>query len=163
MGYCTNCGKKIGDNAAFCPYCGKSVAVSQDTNQCFVCGAQLKAGQLFCTNCGTSCRQSERKQPEKTARTLTVARKAQLICAGVSYKVSVDGVDFGKIGVGKSFTTTVFSDTVRVEIRCTTVLMTGIRLSMLLKISENARVDFELEYGGPISATVSGAQILQQG
>ncbi len=141
---------------------------------CSMCGSQIPEGGRFCGNCGAPVAQQPaapapqfdgyQPQPAQViAKTLTVARKSQFICAATGYKVLVDGVDLGNVGVGKSISTRVFSDTVRVEIQCTTILMKGIRLWMLLRITGIPRVDFELQYGGAISATVSGADILDQG
>lgn len=141
---------------------------------CSMCGAQIPEGGRFCGNCGAPAAQAPAppapppqpggyQAPVVTAKTLTIARKSQFICAGTGYKVLVDGVDLGNIGVGKSINTRVFTETVRVEIQCTTILMKGIRLWMLLRVTGIPRVDFELQYGGAISATVSGAEILDQG
>ena len=116
---------------------------------CSMCGAQIPEGGRFCGNCGAPAAQAPAppapppqpggyQAPVVTAKTLTIARKSQFICAGTGYKV-------------------------RVEIQCTTILMKGIRLWMLLRVTGIPRVDFELQYGGAISATVSGAEILDQG
>lgn len=133
---------------------------------CSMCGAQIPDYGRFCGSCGAPVAQTSVPPPPAApamiAKTLTIARKSQFICAGAGYKVLVDGVDLGNIGVGKSISTRVFSETVRVEIQCTTILMKGIRLRMVLRVTGTPRVDFELQYGGAISATVSGADILEQ-
>lgn len=135
---------------------------------CAKCGSPLAEGGRFCGSCGAPVERGmpepdRYQKPQFAAKTLTVARKSQFICCGTGYAVSVDGVDLGNVGVGKSITTRVFSETVRVEIRCTTVLMKKIKLWMLLRVTGTPRVDFELQYGGAISATVTGAEIVDQG
>lgn len=159
---CGKCGSNIPEGAVFCPYCGNKSTVPQNIKYCPMCGAALNNGQIFCSNCGTACGHGGGQQTNSIARTLIISRKAQFVCSLTSYKVFVDGIDLGNIGVGKSLFANISADTVRVEIKCTTVLMTGIRLFMLLKVTQNPKVEFELQYGGAISATVSGAEILQQ-
>lgn len=163
MGYCSKCGKDVNDGDTFCSYCGSKIETFKNVQVCTLCGAELKNGQLFCSSCGTAVCQGGHPTQPVTARTLTVSRKTQFVCCAVGYKVCVDGVELGNIGVGKSVSTNISSDTVRVEIKCTTVLMTGIRLWMMLKVTQNAVIEFELQYGGAISARITGAEILDQG
>lgn len=134
---------------------------------CSTCGAQIPDYGLFCGSCGAPAARTSVPPPPAApamiAKTLTIARKSQYVCSAVGYKALVDGVDLGNIGAGKSISTRVFSETVRVEIQCTGLLMKNIRLRMLLRVTGTPRVDFELKSSGAISATVSGADILEQG
>lgn len=64
--------------------------------------------------------------------------------------------------MGNSVAAYVTTDTVRVEIRCTTVLMKGIKLVLELRLGESPVVTFKLLYGGAIQATVTGAEVLSE-
>ena len=65
MPYCTNCGRKLGDDFEFCPDCGQRVhpdvsrapfqnnQFSEDAIICNRCGASMPADALYCLNCGS--------------------------------------------------------------------------------------------------------------
>lgn len=121
---------------------------------------------VFCTGCGMKLPSGD-SQPfslinmvQEVAHTIVIFRASQLVCAACTYKVFVNGQDLGLVGVGKSVSMQVFSDTVTVDICCTTVMMSGHQLHATLKLLQNPRVNFKLEYGGAINATVDGAEIL---
>lgn len=135
---------------------------------CSQCGSRVEDSAIFCSNCGVQIAhvgKSHHDIPTKSGfafpMNFTVSRENQFICAATAYKVIINGQDLGKIGVGKTLSTTIHSEDVSVEIRCATMLMTGIHASFQLKvISSNPSVAFKLRYGGPIDATVHGAQII---
>ncbi|MCH5248961.1 MAG: zinc ribbon domain-containing protein [Lachnospiraceae bacterium] len=128
---------------------------------CTNCGNQINDGILFCTNCGIKIVMAPNEEPQ-IMRTLTITRKMQFVACAIKYNVYVDDVDLGNIGVGKYLYANVNSDTVRVEIK-TTNTKPEKRLWMLLKISQNTRIDFEPQIGGGVTAYISGAKILEQG
>lgn len=49
--FCNKCGKKIDNNAAFCPACGTKVAVPK-INKCPKCGHEQEEDSQFCKYCG---------------------------------------------------------------------------------------------------------------
>lgn len=140
---------------------------------CSYCGQKLPDDVLFCTSCGMKLPSAssqtsspinmvQRGNISVAAHTIVVSRAVQFICAGCTYKVFVNGQNLGHVGVGKSVSMQFFSDAVDVDICCTTVWMSGCQLHLTLKPLQNPRVDFKLEYGGSIHATVGGAEILAQ-
>ena len=51
--FCTNCGFRMEDNAAFCTRCGRPMAQAQPQQQlCPYCGRALIKNDRFCTGCG---------------------------------------------------------------------------------------------------------------
>lgn len=139
MAFCKNCGTPLPPDGLFCPTCG----VRND---------QISAGA------GT-----DHQYAAAAAHTLVISRASQFVCAAVSYEVYINGAVLGKVPVGQSISTRIFSNTVRVEIRCTTMLMKHIKLWMVLRPERNPRLEFSLQYGGAIKASVSGAEILEHG
>lgn len=135
---------------------------------CGQCGSKVEDGALFCGQCGTRIEHTEIVHHSSAAESglsfpmnFTVSRESQFICSATAYKVTINGQELGKIGVGNTLSTTIHSENVSVEIRCATVLMTGIHASFQLKVtSSNPGITFKLRYGGPIDATVHGAQII---
>lgn len=51
MKNCSNCGKQIEGDFAFCPYCGEKI---ENQKKCAVCGTVLNGDYLFCPVCGSS-------------------------------------------------------------------------------------------------------------
>ena len=138
MPFCTQCGKKVQDSAIFCSNCGTKLAPIEKPQQIVSDHAELSFPMDF-----------------------TVSREKQFVCAGTSYKVIINGQNLGNIGVGKAKSASIYSEDVSVEIRCTTILMTGIHASFQLKvIRNNPGVTFKLRNGGPIDAKVHGAEII---
>lgn len=138
MPFCSQCGSKVEETAIFCSNCGAKIANIEKSHHDF----PTKPGLSFPMN-------------------FTVSRESQFICAGTAYKVIINGQDLGKIGVGKTISTTIYTEDVSVEIRCATILMKGIHASFQLKVNKNnPGVTFKLRNGGPIDATVHGAQIV---
>lgn len=135
---------------------------------CSQCGSKVEDYAIFCSNCGSKITNIEKAHNDRSTKstlsfpmTFTVSRESQFTCSGTGYKVIINGQDLGKIGVGKTLATTINSEDVSIEIRCTAMLMTGIHATFQLKVtSSNPSVTFKLRYGGPIDATVHGAQIL---
>lgn len=160
---CKNCGEMMLEGARFCGKCGTR-ADEPIKNYCPNCGAPTADGMLFCNQCGARLSAGINPAPEKpkVGRTLTIRRDRQYMCCATGYKVVVSGNDLGNVGVGNSVAAYVTIDTVRVEIRCTTVLMKGIKLVLELRLGENPVVTFKLLYGGAIQATVTGAEVLSE-
>lgn len=50
--YCTNCGFRLEDSAAFCTNCGQPVLQAQAQQMCPYCGCALNYNNRFCTGCG---------------------------------------------------------------------------------------------------------------
>ena len=128
---------------------------------CANCGASLSDDDLFCGKCGKPVRKSS-SSGNDTSYSLTISRAKQFICALCSYEVFVNGESVGRIPVGKTITVRVFSEEVRVEIKCVTLMMTRFKLNMKLKLKQNARIDFHLKYPGSIEAAVTGAEVLER-
>ena len=52
-GFCTSCGKELGNDVAFCSSCGKSNPVYREDIFCKKCGESLTIEDVFCFSCGT--------------------------------------------------------------------------------------------------------------
>lgn len=62
--YCKNCGQKIPENAAFCPFCGTPHAQPQQPITCAACGQPVPLGAASCPYCGTPLLHSEQSQEQ---------------------------------------------------------------------------------------------------
>lgn len=171
------------EGSIFCGKCGTAVNAPLKTI-CPKCKSEVADGFFFCNRCGEklsspSVRNVEpliqvlRKRIENAGpapasggycapKTLTVFRESQFVCAACTYNVMVNGNALGRVSGGNSITATVTSDTATVEIFCTTVMMTNHKLRLVLRLGQNPRITFKLQYGGAINATVHDADILQQ-
>jgi DNA-directed RNA polymerase subunit RPC12/RpoP len=132
---CPHCGKKITKISIFCGHCGAAVKDSGGSGGITVPAAPSK---------------------------IVIKRESQFVCMAVSYKVLVNGRDYGNIGQGESIIASLTTDTALVEIHCTTVLMTNNKLTMKLRLENNPRINFKVQYGGQIIPTVLGARVLEK-
>jgi ribosomal protein L40E len=55
--FCTNCGNKLPEGAAFCSGCGTKIRASAP-GVCTACGAKLPEGAAFCSDCGAKIQAS---------------------------------------------------------------------------------------------------------
>lgn len=165
---CAHCGKKIAANAPFCGYCGQANpgigggAGKPDERVksqiiCGHCGKRILENSGFCGYCGSPAKPSEAKRSP-----MVITRDSQLVCMAVQYKVVVNGIDYGKINVGQSKTVPSETPVATVEILCTTVMMANNRIRMKLKLGNNPRINFKVQYGGRIMPVVQGAEILEK-
>ncbi|MHB1294451.1 MAG: zinc ribbon domain-containing protein [Anaerolineae bacterium] len=49
---CPSCGKVVGEDSTFCPYCGTALPKREEKQFCEQCGAGLRTGAQFCSRCG---------------------------------------------------------------------------------------------------------------
>lgn len=163
---CKKCGRKNPVYAKFCGYCGNIHGNEKDKGRephvesevfCGFCGKKIPARSEFCGYCGKGRKNAE---PAK-GTTLTITRETQFICAACPYKVIVDGVDYGAVGVGQSKVVSSSSEIVTVEILCTMLMMSQHKVKMKLKLGSNPKIVFKLLYGGSIVPSVHGAEILE--
>ena len=61
---CNNCGKKVPNDASFCPYCGGKI---EKEVICTGCGTKLPADFRFCMKCGKAVIESEEKETKVEA------------------------------------------------------------------------------------------------
>ncbi|NLV70285.1 MAG: zinc ribbon domain-containing protein, partial [Clostridiales bacterium] len=61
--FCTNCGNKLPEGAAFCSSCGVKIQASAP-GVCKACGAELPEGAEFCIGCGTAVNPATPEQME---------------------------------------------------------------------------------------------------
>ena len=130
---------------------------------CANCGSVVSDGDSFCGKCGRPIHKVLGNNSGASSYNLVISREKQFICAMNVYEVYINGESIGRIPVGKSIEVRLFSDEVRVEIKCITFLLTRFKLYMRLKLKENARIDFHLRYPGSIDAAVTGAEVLEEG
>ena len=70
---CRNCGKEIGTDERYCPFCGAEQTVRRREKYCSKCGHKLLDGEQFCPFCGTDQKAAEypvqniRNRKEQTA------------------------------------------------------------------------------------------------
>lgn len=128
---------------------------------CNQCGTELPEGSKFCGVCGASVQSGGESADTGVVHTLVISRASQFVCALTSYEAYIDGSVLGNIPVGQSIAARVFSDVVKVEIKCTTIMMKRFKVGFLLRLHQNPRVDFKLNYPGTIIYNVSGADILE--
>lgn len=173
---CSECGKKIPVTAAFCGYCGNKdmntggVVIEhkppiQTEIFCSQCGKKIPVSAEFCGYCGATVKKLSGivKNSGAAAKSMIIiARDSQFVCMAVQYKVFINGIDYGNIGVGKSKVVTLYEQIATVEIICTTVMMTNNKLKMRLKLRKSSRIDFKVENGGQIIPRVQGAEILEE-
>ena len=95
---------------------------------------------------------------DQELRTLTVVRSSQFVNCGAGYDVLVDGVKVGKIKNGGTLTTQIPQET-EIHIRCSSMKSQAVALQ--IRAGDSPRIDFTTVYGGGISATVTGAQVLE--
>ena len=165
---CTNCGATLPNDTLFCNKCGMRVISKKDTSTskvCKTCGALLSAKAEFCGACGTAV---EDVSPtvavsSETAQTFVISRASQFFYTLSIYDVYIDGFLLGRIPSGQSVALRVFSNTVKVEIKCPLLFMKRYNLWAKLKLIHNPRLEFSLIKQGEITINVSGAEILEQG
>jgi molecular chaperone DnaK (HSP70) len=171
---CIHCGKKIAVTDPFCGYCGRrndrSIEAAKQPDKpaqaeifCGHCGKKIPQDSIFCGYCGNSPTQERAvMQTELPKQTLiTIARESQYICAACSYKVVVNGIDYGKIPVGQTKIVPSTTKIATVEILCTTILMTNHRVRLKLKLGKNPRINFKLQYGGAIEYFIRDAELIE--
>lgn len=173
---CTRCGKKIPITAKFCGYCGNQdmntggAVKEQETmvkteKFCIHCGKKIPLSAEFCGYCGGTVKKAggtEKDSGDAAQSLIIIARDSQFICMAVTYKVIVNGIDYGNIAVGQSKVIKAFDKIATVEIVCTTIMMTSKKLKMKLKLGNSPRIDFKVEYGGGIVPRVQGAEVLEK-
>lgn len=93
MPYCKECGNKIDDSANFCPYCGSTVHLTDNSYtqrkqeyvgkvyKCPNCGQELKSFEVECPSCGYEIRGAR-----ATSSVQELARRIQQIEAGREYE-----------------------------------------------------------------------------
>lgn len=157
---CTKCGTQIKDNTSFCGHCGETTSAQA----CSKCGGVLPEGMFFCPSCGakvgTVATEKVDAPSAQNNRTLIISRDSQFVCAGCTYKIIVNGNDFGNIAPGIVRTVYIATPISDVEIICTTFMMTRHKVRLKLRLGNSPHVRFKLEYGGRIIPFVSGAEIL---
>lgn len=81
---CKNCGKGIGTDARFCPYCGEPVPVVEpepaSSRVCSACGAALADEAAFCAVCGQPAAPVEPAAPAQPETPAQPEAPAQLVC-----------------------------------------------------------------------------------
>lgn len=174
---CSKCGKQILSSAVFCGYCGNREVGAGDTVKvpepkaqeemiyCPNCGGKISAASKFCRHCGGAVKNSGGSGgttlPDAPTK-IVIKRESQFVCMAVSYKVFVNGVDYGTIAAGETIVASSKIPVVTVEIFCTTIMMTNHRIKMKLRLEKDPLISFKLQYGGQIIPTVTGAKILEQ-
>ncbi|MBQ6972900.1 MAG: zinc ribbon domain-containing protein [Synergistaceae bacterium] len=129
---------------------------------CANCGSYISEGDKFCGTCGKPAPIITPDNSDEPRHILVVSRAKQFICALSAYEVYINGELAGRIPVGGTVATRVFSDEVRVSIKCVTFMLTKYQLHMKLLLKQNPRVDFHLKYPGAIEAAVTGAEVLEE-
>ncbi len=179
---CNVCQSEISDQSSFCCNCGARVT-SVKLNKCPDCNAEIEDGLMFCSNCGLRLHKvtskiepnieakiESKKEPKTEPKlesknsidtTISITRAMQFVCCTNSYKVIVNGHDLGKVGVGKTLFARVTKEEVTVDIICTTILIKH-KIRIVLKIEQNPRIDFEVEWPGAIKALVYNADIVSK-
>lgn len=127
---------------------------------CNQCGKKIPEGAKFCGVCGAAVQGTYHEDTSLTSHTLVVSRDSQLLYFAMSYDVIVDGLNIGNLPMGQSLAVKVFSDVVRVHIKCTNFMMKKFKVELLLRLNKNPRVSFSLTYPGKINYNVTGADIL---
>ncbi len=170
---CSKCGKQILSSAVFCGYCGSreltaTVPVPKPPEEmmyCPHCGGKTAAASKFCGQCGgavTNPGGSRGTTLPDAPAIIAIKRESQYICWSISYKVFVNGVDYGKIASGQTIVALSEIPVVTVEIFCTNSMMTKHRIKMKLMLEKDPLISFKLEIGGQIIPTVTGAKILEK-
>lgn len=162
MNVCKKCGAPMIAGSKFCCQCG--TAVDEPIPQsCPKCGSRAVEGAVFCNKCGARLTPlaGDRGRMPSGPRTLIVSRDAQFQCVANTYKVVVNGTVLGNVPAGGALRTRVASDIATVEIVCTTVLVKA-RKRLVLKLGENPRVAFSVQWPGTILESVHDAQILER-
>lgn len=162
MDTCKKCGAPLLTGSKFCGRCG--TAVNKPIVQiCPTCKNEVLEGFVFCNKCGTRLVSPvvNYRGGDSRTRTLIISRDSQFQCAGNTYKVVVNGNSLGNVSVGGALRTIVSSDTATVEIICTTI-MNKARRRLVLRLGENPRISFKVEWPGAIQETVHDATILER-
>ncbi len=172
---CGHCGRKIAVTDPFCGYCGNRIGkIKEEVKKpgkpavpeifCGHCGKKIPGDSVFCGFCGNSpTRAKVVMQPETPKQTqIVITRDTQFVCAGVLYKVVVNGVDYGNIMIGQSKVVPVTTPVATVEILVNMIMMMQHKVRLKLKLGENPRVNFKLQYGGAIEPVVQDAEILEK-
>jgi hypothetical protein len=143
MIFCGECGFQMNDGVALCEKCGSKPGggVAKREMGAFAPDAPLPSADL---NGGM----------------LTISRAPQLMGSLCTYKITVNGDDYGSIGVGQSKTINVPWQIADVEIACTTIMMKHQKVRLKIRLGDNPHIRFELEYGGRIVPSVTGAELL---
>lgn len=94
---------------------------------------------------------------------LIISRDSQFQCTGNTYKVVVNGNFLGNVPVGGALRTIVLvsSDMATVGIICTAV-MKKTRRRHVLRLGENPRISFKVEWPGAIQEMVHDATVLER-
>ena len=163
---CPNCNIQLPDNAKFCGRCGTVIgAVPPAKRICPTCGYANEPDMSFCIMDGARLDATEQnhaqKPPLPSTKTLTITRAAQLENALCKYKITVNGKDYGHIGVGKMMCINVTGDMADVEIACDTMMMRNHRYNYRIRLGEKPQIQFKTIYGGAINADITGAEIMR--
>ena len=59
---CKECGYEFGDNAKFCPDCGKPASLGSNKINCRKCDYELDGNLKFCPDCGESVRSENNRE-----------------------------------------------------------------------------------------------------
>ena len=110
---------------------------------CLNCGNESGQSAKFCIECGTPSGQVAR--PQK--RPLMIRRESQVVCAGNSYDVIVDGVSHGNLPAGKTMVVDVYSDEATVTVKSTTILIKAQR-TVRLKLGNHPILTYSLQWPG---------------
>lgn len=161
MNSCKKCGAPLIPGSRFCGKCGTAVDAPV-RRICPKCKSEVAAGLIFCDKCGERLAPIavERGGKDDRPRTLTISRESQFQCLANTYRVVVDGNVIGNVSSGGALHVNVLSDITTVEIICTTIMVNA-RVRLRLKLGENPRVSFKVQWPGTIQPAVHNAQILE--
>ena len=93
-------------------------------------------------------------------RELLVERESQLVNCAVKYILSVDGNEAGRIANGESLRVQI-RENATIMLVCAGMGMKKTALRFRVRAGDHPRIHFSSQYGGGISAQLSGMQVLE--